>query len=351
MLKVRSVKNNKIIKSNRRRLESLSGFAQFRKDILSFNKQLGLNGVDFYNLRNLKKAKFDALVVAGMGGSGLVGDVLKSVQEDINLNVPVILWKDYGLPEIHHKNPFYLFVSFSGNTEETLSGLSGAAKKGSVAIIAGGGELERRGRALKLPMAVFNQGSLTPRQSSGKMSYISFKLLKLAFPALKVPAYSLKSPGAFEGLGRKIAAQIKNKTVLVYTDIKNQGLGYILKIKLNETAKVKSFQNILPEMSHNEINSFEKNNSGVAAVFLKSSAGKIGKSQKRLAKKFSIVEKLLKQLGVKVVEVNLKGKNNLENNFQAMVLSDWISYYAAKANKVNPYQTKIIDDLKKLMNK
>lgn len=326
-------------------------FTQFKKDILSFNKQLSLNGVDFYNLRNFKKAKFDALVIAGMGGSGLVGNVLKSVQGDIHLNVPVILWKDYGLPKIHHKNPFYLFISFSGNTEETLSGLSEAVKKGGVAIIVGGGELEKRGRALKLPMAVFNQGSLTPRQSSGKMSYISFKLLKLAFPALKVPAYSLKSPRSSESLGRKIAAQIKNKTVLVYTDTKDQCLGYILKIKLNETAKVKSFQNILPEMSHNEINSFEKNNSGVAAVFLRASVGKSGKYQERLAKKFSIVEKLLKQLRVEVVEINLKGKNNLENNFQMMVLSDWISYYAAKANKVNPYQTKIIENLKKLMKK
>lgn len=63
------------------------------------------------------------------------------------------------------------------------------------------------------------------------------------------------------------------------------------------------------------------------------------------------MEKLLSQLGVKVVEINLKGKNNLENNFQAMVLSDWISYYVAKADKTNPYQTKIIDNLKKLMKK
>jgi hypothetical protein len=63
------------------------------------------------------------------------------------------------------------------------------------------------------------------------------------------------------------------------------------------------------------------------------------------------VEKLLEQLGVKVVKIDLKGKNNLENNFQAMVLSDWISYYVAVADKVNPYETKIIENLKKLMKK
>ncbi len=326
-------------------------FTQFREDILSFNSQLNSGGVEFYNLHSFKKKKFGALVVVGMGGSGLVGDVLESVREDINLNAPVILWKDYGLPKIYHKDPFYLFVSFSGNTEETLSGLAEAAKKGGVAVITGGGELEERGKTLKLPMAVFSRGALTPRQSSGKMSYISFKLLKLAFPALKVPPYSLKSPGSFEGLGRKIAAQIKNKTILIYTDLKDRGFGYILKIKLNETAKVKSFQNILPEMSHNEINSFEKNNSKTAAIFLKSFVGKNSGYQKRLAKKFLIVEKLLKRLGVRVIEINLKGKNNLENNFRAMVLSDWISYYAAKANKINPYRTKIIEDLKRLMKK
>lgn len=261
-------------------------FSRFKKDILSFNGQLSLGGVEFRNLSRIKKKKFGALVVVGMGGSGLIGDVLRSVRKDLNLNIPVILWKDYGLPEIYHKNPFYLFVSFSGNTEETLSGLNEAAKKSGVAVITGGGELERRGMALKLPMAIFGQNSLTPRQSGGKMAYISFKLLKSAFPALKVPSYSLKSPASLESLGRKTAAQIKNKTVLVYTGETDRTAGYILKIKLNETAKIKSFHNILPEMSHNEINSFEKNNSGVAAVFLKSSAGKNGEHRKGWRRSF-----------------------------------------------------------------
>jgi glucose/mannose-6-phosphate isomerase len=338
--------------NNKSLYKKMGEFIQFRKDILSFNGQLNLNGVYFYNLRSFKKSKFDALVVAGMGGSGLVGDVLKSVQEDINLGVPVILWKDYGLPKIYHKNPFFLFVSFSGNTEETLSGLNEAVKKkGNIAVITGGGDLEKIGKALKLPMAVFGQGNLTPRQSGGKMTYICFNLLKSGFPRLKAPAYFLKSPRLFEGLGRKIAEQIKNNTVIIYTDLKDQSLGYILKIKLNETAKIKSFQNVLPEMSHNEINSFEKNNSKIAAIFLRSSVSGNDKYRSRRTKKFFIVEKLLEQLGVKVVKIDLKGKNNLENNFQAMVLSDWISYYVAVADKVNPYETKIIENLKKLMKK
>ncbi|MCL5733158.1 MAG: hypothetical protein M1334_00640 [Patescibacteria group bacterium] len=335
-------------------------YEKFRGDILSFSDQLSLNGVDFSNLEKIKKNKYDALVVLGMGGSGLVGNVLRAVKKDLHLNVPIISHKDYGLPDIYHKNPFYLAVSFSGNTEETLSGLSEAVKnKKSLAVITGGGELKRRAEALKLPLAAFLPSGLTPRQSIGKMSYISFKLLKSAFPSLKLPDYSFDrksvseislSPESLKDLGREIAERIKNCVVAVYTDESSQDLGYIWKINLNETAKIKAFSNVLPEMSHNEIGGFEINNKNTATIFLES-IYKTEKYQKNISKKISLVKKVLKNYGVRVIEVKWNGKTSMEKLWESIILSAWVSYYSAKENKVDPYKTEIIENLKKLMKK
>ncbi|MCL4437441.1 hypothetical protein M1513_00140 [Patescibacteria group bacterium] len=347
-------------------MASGKNYANFRQDILNFGSQLSLEGVGFSNLEKIKKKEYDALVVLGMGGSGLVGNILRTVKKDINLNVPIILHKNYGLPEIYHKNPFYLVVSFSGNTEETLSGLNEAVKNNkSLAVIAGGGKLKKEAEALKLPLAVFSpagssaQPGLTPRQSISRMSYISFKLLKAAFPSLKAPAYfsggkpaveDLILPKLLENSGREIASKIKNCVVAIYTDESSQDIGYIWKINLNETAKMKAFANVLPEMSHNEIGGFEIKNKNTAAIFFEPFAKNIG-YQKKTIKKISLVKKVLKNYGVRVIEVNWRSDNNLGKLWEAIILSGWVSYYCAKENKVNPYQTKIIENLKNLMKK
>ena len=60
------------------------------------------------------------LLIIGMGGSGVAGDVLKLVlNETTQINVEVR--KTYGIPRtIAERRPKCLFISYSGNTEETL---------------------------------------------------------------------------------------------------------------------------------------------------------------------------------------------------------------------------------------
>ncbi|MCL4437719.1 hypothetical protein M1513_01625 [Patescibacteria group bacterium] len=130
----------------------------------------------------------------------------------------------------------------------------------------------------------------------------------------------------------------------------SQDLGYIWKINLNETAKIKAFSNVLPEMSHNEIGGFEINNKNTATIFLES-IYKTEKYQKNISKKISLVKKVLKNYGVRVIEVKWNGKTSMEKLWESIILSAWVSYYSAKENKVDPYKTEIIENLKKLMKK
>src|SRR3989344_2464751 len=130
----------------------------YTKNILNFNRQLNIRAINFSNLDGLGVGKKpDALLLAGMGGSGLVGNLLQNLAPDVKLPVPVFLWKDFGLPaQLPTKRPLCLFISFSGTTRETISGFKRARAlkpRPPIAVVAGGGELGTLARNFKKPLA------------------------------------------------------------------------------------------------------------------------------------------------------------------------------------------------------
>jgi len=78
----------------------------------------------------LKIEYYDAVVVSGMGGSSNAGKIIAGLYED-TLQVPLIVQNDYGLPAWVNKDTLVVANTYSGNTEETLSGLEEAKKVGA----------------------------------------------------------------------------------------------------------------------------------------------------------------------------------------------------------------------------
>ncbi len=319
----------------------------YEKNIIDFGKQLTEKDITEANLGKLSGAHPDGIVIVCMGGSGLASEVLRGVEKEIGLNLPIVIWKDYNLPEHNFKKPLYIFASFSGNTEETLSGFENILKSGKkylLATVTTGGRLKKLSQEKNIPFVSFDAGSLTPRQSVGIMFYGLTKILKSAGLNVKVKDYSKAiKPEQFRNEGKKLAVLLKDRIVVIYTDEAHRHLGYIWKIKTNETAKNPAFNNVLPEMDHNEIVGFENKNFKTTAIFLKSD------SHPRIKKRFELTEKLLEEKGVCVIELELKGKTELEKAWRMMLLADWTTYYLAKLNGSNPIETKSIDKLKKLM--
>ncbi len=321
------------------------------KNISEFGKQLTEKHLIGFNLEKLSDARPDGIVIAGIGGSTLVGDVLKGIQEEIGLNLPIVVWKDYGIPKHWFKKPLYVFISFSGNTEEPLSGFTALLKRGEkrLAAVSSGGKLKDWSLAGRIPLVSFSAGNLTPRQTTGIMFYGLTKLLKVAGLKIKIKDLSKRViSNSFRKEGKKIASHLKDKTVVIYTDEPHRHLGYIWKIKLNETAKNPAFNNVLPEMDHNEITGFDGRKFNGAAIFIESA------SNPRMKKRFKLTEKLLKERGIRIIKLRLSGKTEIEKTWNMMVLADWTSYFLAKLNGVpeeefdivNP---KIVIALKKLM--
>src|ERR1700676_4524784 len=70
------------------------------------------------------------VVVLGMGGSGLAGDVMVAVAGPF-VPVPITVVKSYDLPDFVGRGSLVFAISFSGDTEETVEGAGGAANPGA----------------------------------------------------------------------------------------------------------------------------------------------------------------------------------------------------------------------------
>ena len=312
---------------------------KFKKGLLGLKDQLSFKSIKFSNLKDLKNMKPNAIVIIGMGGSGQVGDLIAGLKKELNIPVPIIVWKDRGLPKIDHTDPLFLFISFSGNTEETLSGFKKAKNK---AVICSGGKLLKMAERENSPIAYFSNPGIKPRQGGGFMFYGALGILKNIFPKIKTPKIELSDK---EKEGASMAKKISGKIALIYGSQKNNYLCYNWKTRLNETPKNPAFCGTIPEICHNEIEIFEnkKLSSKMLIIFIEDDS-----DNESIINTIKKLKRVFKKNGAAFISVGLKGKNELDRAWNALSLADWVGYYLAKMNKADPSKTDLIDKLKSL---
>lgn len=316
----------------------------YQKHIFNFDAQFKTNALRARNADRLRKIrKPDEIIVVGMGGSGLPGELLLALRRSLKIPVPIAVWKDYSIPKASTRRPLYIFVSFSGNTEETLSGLAELVnKKGVVpALITTGGKMMALGTRKKLPMVTFDADGLTPREALGYTLSGLVLLLRTVFPTINLIS-PLLHPKRFDIRARALARKLRNRIPVIYTDREHAALGYVWKVNFNETAKHPAFTNVLPEAAHNEIAGFESRKFPFTALFL------TDRGNKRILKKSAAFKKVLGSLRVPAFELKLEGKNFSEGMWNSIILSHLTSFHLAELKKVNPSKTKSIDLFKKL---
>jgi glucose/mannose-6-phosphate isomerase len=86
----------------------------------------------------------NGVVISGMGGSSNAAKILEGVyEEDFSTPVDIDIHNDYGLPSWVNRESLVIANSYSGNTEETLSGYEEAKKRGAKVIgISTGGKIQ-----------------------------------------------------------------------------------------------------------------------------------------------------------------------------------------------------------------
>jgi glucose/mannose-6-phosphate isomerase len=304
-----------------------------------------LTAVRLGTLRGGRKP--DGIVVIGMGGSGLAGDLLVHFSRTLKLTVPTVVWKDYSLPQTTFRHPLFVLVSFSGTTEEVLSALRellARRPRPMVGVVTTGGPLRALAERAKLPLVTFPTHGLTPREAVGYTYTGLTELLRAKVPMAPMPRLPVSRLPAkkLEKQGAAIAGQLTNSIPLIYTTTAYRAVGYIWKINLNETGKHPAFAAVMPEASHNEITGLEKCRFPLTALFIEDPAAPL-----RLAKKVTVLRKLLAREGVRTLSVPMTGKTFEERTWNAIVLSHFTALALAKLGKKDPRATRLIDAMKR----
>ena len=303
---------------------------------------------------------YNDLLIVGMGGSGVAGDVLKLVlNETSQINVEVR--KAYGIPEvIADRRPKCLFISYSGNTEETVEAVNDAIKyKLDWSVISSGGQLLELAEELKRPFVKVPTG-LQPRAAFGLMtkavmhfvsSDIEGKYLEMCKQTGEYLNKAIANQSENELLSHalQISKEIGSKTAVIYG---GTPLTYLVaqrwKTQINENAKSKAFVGYMPEVHHNEILSWEANKEGsknnYQLLFLRSS-----KETSQISKRFELTKEIIGNK-VDISEIkNISSENIISNLFHLTLIGDLVSVYMADNLEIDPYDITAIEKLKKLL--
>ena len=305
------------------------------------------------------------VLVLGMGGSAIGADLLVGLLGN-KLKRPISVNRTYRIPAWVDSNTLVLACSYSGNTEETLSGVKEALrKKVSVAAISSGGALAQMSLKKGLPFLRI-PGGLPPRSAIGYLAFAPMGLLvQLGWvrtgdlPVEKACQYveklietqlgpHVRSSG---NPAKKIAAQLMGRLPVLYGAAGGwEGITYRWRTQLEENAKTLAFHHIVPEATHNEISGWVQPRGLMrhsAAVFITD----LG-IHPRTLKRMEFTAGLIRRQGAAVLKASVTGSTSVFSRMLGLVsLGDFISIYLACAYKINPTPVERVEALKKFMKK
>jgi glucose/mannose-6-phosphate isomerase len=324
-----------------------------REIILDFPKQFEVGFEAGQKIEFLKR-KFENAIICGMGGSALPGSLLQLFARNLNLKFHnFFVHRDYNLPNFANKNSLIFTISYSGNTEETISAFKEAISKNlKVISISSGGKLKELSQKFKTQFIEIPSG-LPPRMALGYLFSALFSaLIKLKIvPDFKKEILALKEklkPEKFEKEGQEIAQFLLYKIPLIYSSSSYRELARIWKINFNENSKVPAFFNYFPELNHNEmtgVGEAKKNYRKIfRAIILKEKS-----DNPRNKKRMKILAEIFKERGIESKILNLKGKNIFEKVFSSILLSYFSSFYLAKLQNIDPVPVKLVEEFKQKM--
>ena len=295
------------------------------------------------------------LVVAGMGGSAVGGDLARVALGD-HASRPVVVSRDYGLPGWTTPDTTVLCASYSGQTEETLAAFEAAGALGArrVAVTTGGelADLARREDVPVIPVP----GGFQPRVAVAYMTVAALEVAAAcgAGPRLAseidVAAAHLDQlcaewgPDADEGnIAKEIALALHGSVPVIAGAGLTAPVAYRWKTQVNENAKMPAFAGELPEIDHNEIVGWQ-GTAGLgsfAAVFHEDAH-----QHPRIGDRIEFTSELIAEHATQVIRVRTRGQGSVERVTSLVLLGDLVSLYLAVLQGIDPTPVRVIDQLK-----
>lgn len=302
----------------------------------------------------------DSIVVLGMGGSGVSGDVVQAVIEP-RLALPFRTIKSYGpIPGWVGRNTLAFAVSYSGSTEETVAALQDVYDRGArLVAVSSGGPLQEAARTLGLAHVAIPSG-LQPRASLG---YLTLPLLAVLTRMGLVPdlssdieeavkvlselaAANHRDRPAADNVAKGLARRINGRVPVIYGA---HGIGataaYRFKCDLNEYGKTPAFWNFFPELDHNEIVGWNQLSELTAerfvCILLRDSA-----DGERNEFRFEITRRLTEGHFADVIELRSEGTSELARILSLIFVTQLAAIYVGLSYDVDPGPVDVIQRLK-----
>ncbi len=299
----------------------------------------------------------DAVVIVGMGGSVVGGELLKDLTWDV-VPVPVLVWRDYHMPAFAGPDTLVIAVSYSGNTEETLMAFSEAlGRKCMIAAITSGGILGQLCKRLGIPVVEVPAG-LKPRMALPYL-FAPLPVLLEKLGLAKGLKGQVEEAAALlrhmaEDLGpdvptarnkaKELASELKGTIPIVYGFGFFRSVAYRLKTQFNENSKVPSFYNWLPALNHDEVMGWEAEDAltkPFSVIFIRDRDEAL-----EIRHRIEATKELVAGKASKVLELHALGSERLEKMLSVLYVGEMASLYLALARGVDPYAMASIDDIK-----
>jgi glucose/mannose-6-phosphate isomerase len=301
------------------------------------------------------------IVISGIGGSAIGGDILNSWLLN-KLSVPIIINRDYSIPSFSNENTLLIGVSYSGNTQETLDAVAkGLDQNCRIVCVTSGGKLERF--CIENNLSVIKVPELLPPRSATGYLLTSLALILSRMNLIDVNAEFQNTIAAL----RKLRDNLKPEVPMDENPAKNLALsikdtypviyayGYLLpiarrwKTQFNENSKILAGFDAFPECSHNDIVGWAEDEDYVkqqfSVIYLRTED-----EPSNVRDQIEFTKQLLENKVHGIFEIKSPEGSRLYQMLYLMYLGDFVSLYLAVLRGVDPMPIEAIDNMKEAIN-
>lgn len=321
----------------------------------------GLNAGQELNVPQMSNRNYTTILICGMGGSAIAGDYIKSLAEPM-INIPILINRGYHLPKFVSRNTLLICISYSGNTEETISMLVEAINNNlSPITLSSSGIVAKLAKQKNIPHIKIKQ-DLVPRAA---LAFIYGALLgvfnKLGILGDLGPSYKevistlrrqnenyLPTLPTANNPAKQLAKLLYNKIPIIVGHTFLTPVAYRAKCQFNENSKIHALAETIPEHDHNTIVALDnpaKSLGDFIYIFLRSN-----KEEFPLKVRIDETIKLTKEVSENIIELTAEGEHILTQQFYLTYLLDHVSIYLGILYELNPTKTPSINKLKKELN-
>jgi glucose/mannose-6-phosphate isomerase len=292
-----------------------------------------------------------------MGGSAIGGEFIHRIATLEN-GLPVRVHRDYGLPPFVDRHTLLILSSYSGNTEETISCFAESLKTDAKKLVlTTGGKLRELAEKEGFPVLPIDYRA--PPRAAFPCSFVSllgvFNTLGLirdksddldeALQVLRSLSDNIdETMPLASNPAKQLAAEMHGHMAVVYGAGLLSEVAQRWKTQLNENSKVWAFYEILPELNHNAVVGYRfpfEVGAETMVVLLHSSL-----LHPRVSMRYRLTTEILVKEAIKHKTIEASGQSALAQMMELVLLGDYVSFYLAILNGVDPTQVAPIEYLK-----